>query len=44
MSKSRVFIIGKRKKNSPEPPQMTKEKMQECIKNTKKYQRQQLTQ
>lgn len=41
MSKSRVFIIGKRKKDSPTPPQMTQEKMNECVKNTKKYFKQQ---
>lgn len=32
-----VFIFGEKKKNAPPEPQMTREQMEECIKESEKY-------
>jgi len=35
--KPTVFIFGERKKDAPSEPQMTREQMEKCIRETEKY-------
>ena len=35
--KSTVFIFGEKKKDTPPEPQMTREQMEECVKEPEKY-------
>ena len=37
MDRPSVFLVGRRKENAPEEPCISKEKMEECIRNAKRF-------
>lgn len=37
LQKPNVFLVGKKKNNAPAEPVITKEKMEQCVRNAEKF-------